>query len=80
MWKWTKEYNHVSHSIIFSHDFAKAFWGLEMGKIVWYNETKPYSFEDDFTWKIHLMKMVLCSNPIDYLRKFIDTTEKPESK
>ena len=65
--------------IIFSHDFAKAFFPKEMAKMVWYNELNPYSFEDCESWKVHLMKMVLCDNPIDYLRKFVDNTENSET-
>lgn len=62
-------------SIIFSHEFAKAFFPKEIAKMTWYEELKPYSFEDVESWKVHLMKMVLCSNPIDYLRPFLDNTE-----
>ena len=55
-------------SIIFSHDFAKAFWGTtphqmavtSMGNI-------PYIEE----WKFRLQKMVLEENPIKYLEQFI---------
>lgn len=60
--------------VIFSHDFAKNFWGLTQTSIVNYDNAimeRPYSFELGFTWQRHLMNMVLESNPIDYLRKFI---------
>lgn len=62
--------------IIFSHDFAKAFWGLTQTSIVNYDNAimeRPYSFELGFTWQRHLMNMVLEERPIDYLRKFINT-------
>ena len=67
---------------IFSHDFAKAFFGE--------NEIEPYKedlsmydFKDFETedgqgkhwiksrWKYHLMRMVLEEEPIKYLEKFI---------
>ena len=59
---------------LFDHEFAQAFWGIETAKIVWYNENagnKPWSFEEGFTWQIHLTKMVLEENPIQYLAKFL---------
>lgn len=45
-------------SIIFSHDFAKAFWG-EGG-----------AFREG-GWQFHLQQMVLEEDPIKYLAKFI---------
>jgi len=66
------QFLHNPHVIIYAHDFAKAFWGEEQATIVWYNGTKPFSFEEDGrTWQIHLMKMVLEENPIPYLAKFL---------
>lgn len=59
------------YRLIFHHDFAKAFFPNEIGKMTWYEEGKPYSFEDTPVWRIHLMKMVLEENPITYLKKFI---------
>jgi hypothetical protein len=63
-----KDYKDVDtkkcYGVIFSHDFAKAFW----------KETIP-------TWRVHLQNMVICDNPIDYLRKFIiDNTANTEKK
>ena len=54
--------------IIFSHSFAKAFWG---------DKVLPYDFDWDKSpsiveWKYHLQQMVLEENPINYLRKFIE--------
>ena len=48
--------------VIFSHDFAKAFWGD--GEC------------EGFTpcWKHHLIRMVLEQYPIKYLEKFIDNS------
>lgn len=65
--------------IIFSHDFAEAFFPKEIAKMTWYEELKPYSFEDVESWKVHLMKMVLEENPIDYLRKFIKDEKTNET-
>ena len=48
--------------IIFSHDFAKAFWGLDFTKEGTYFEVKP--------WMYHLQKMVLETEPLKYLEKF----------
>ena len=45
------------NDIIFSHDFAKAFWGEDR----W---VKP-------AWKAHLQQMVLEKDPIKYLGKFL---------
>ena len=53
--------------IIFSHSFAKAFWGL----------ARP-GIDDIPDWQYHLRQMVLEENPIDYLRKFIDQKEEKE--
>jgi len=50
------------YSIIFSHDFAKAFWGE--GKVT-------NNYEDGFTWQYHLQQMVLEKEPLKYLEKFI---------
>ena len=71
--------NRIDLSIVFSHEFAKAFFPKEIAKMVWYEELKPYSFEDVESWKVHLMKMVLCENPIDYLRRFLDNTENSDT-
>jgi hypothetical protein len=69
------------YGVIFSHDFAKAFWGNktvhaeDVVKIK--RETDKLLGVDIFLWEYHLMKMVLQENPINYLRKFINT-EKPK--
>ncbi len=69
--------NGWEHKIIFSHDFAKAFWNEE-GTM---NVSSPkHGIIQVHVWMMHLQQMVLYPNPIDYLRQFIDNTEKPESK
>jgi len=59
------------YSIIFSHEFAKAFWGekevdlvRERGAYISYVGTQP-------AWQYHLQQMVLEIDPISYLEKFI---------
>ena len=49
--------------LIFSHDFAKAFWGggeKKFGEIVWKS-----------SWQNHLQQMVLEKEPLLYLEKFL---------
>ena len=54
-------------AVIFSHDFAKAFWGEEKTYTIAHsNITNPI-------WKLCLSEMVLEENPIDYLRKFVES-------
>jgi len=54
--------SHASiRGVIFSHSFAKAFWG-DKDKI-------PIVREN--SWKVHLSKMVLEPKPLRYLAKFI---------
>ena len=54
--------NSKVYVFIFSHDFAKAFWG-EKDYHVPFGKIK--------VWQDNLQQMVLEENPIDYLRKFI---------
>ena len=69
--------------LIFSHSFAKAFWGK---KEVWKVDIDPLyqklhqknpSFEGgnfrvaERAWEYHLQQMVLEENPICYLKKFL---------
>lgn len=77
------------YGVIFSHDFAKAFWGKEMvgttGKKI--SEVKPRIIGgvDANTykitgakpeWKYHLQQMILEENPIQYLKKNLYNYEK----
>ncbi len=67
--------------MIFSHEFAKAFWGEEVEDV-----RCSYCIEVDYPscsvckdevevelaeWQYHLQKMVLCEEPLDYLKKFL---------
>ena len=73
------------NTIIFSHDFAKAFWGEEYadeyGDTFNEHEKKvkdgrhfpiDYQWTDlDLAWGYHLREMVLEKDPILYLERFI---------
>jgi hypothetical protein len=63
------------YNLLFSHDFAKAFFtGLKPKPLT--GQVYDNSYYHDV--ELHLMQMVICDNPIDYLRKFIDNTEKTD--
>ncbi len=49
--------------LIFSHSFAKAFWGEEMYEDNVKNKIK--------VWQYHLQQMVLKEEPIKYLEKYL---------
>ena len=53
-WKWKKE----CLPIIFSDDFAQAFWGDE-------------PVDGIIPWKHHLGEMSVSGNPLEYLKKFL---------
>ena len=74
----------IKEKILFSHDFAKAFWGefdsseydrmmeradpLAMSSIAELRREARQSFKD---WEYHLKKMVLEKEPLKYLEKFL---------
>jgi hypothetical protein len=65
------------YSYIFSHDFAKAFWGTDRGfcpvcGIVLHHQVicSIQSF-NKMGWQHHLQQMVLEEDPIKYLEKFL---------
>ena len=51
-------------AVIFSHDFAKAFWGEEVLKNVG-------GFDCMLSWAYYLQQMVLEEEPLKYLEKFL---------
>ena len=55
------------YAIIFSHDFAKAFWGEE--ETIDDRDSEYMCYLP--AWQIHLSKMVLEEDPIKYLEQFI---------
>lgn len=73
-----KYFEDMYMKLIFSHEFAKAFWGEEL--VV---PSYPKSLNDDYVedaitvddmiklWQYHLQQMVLKEEPIKYLEKFI---------
>jgi len=58
---------HLYYGIIFSHDFAKAFWGDKIG---WLNLAGQYE-KDIPIYLYHLQQMVLEKEPLKYLEKFL---------
>lgn len=67
---------------IFSHSFAKAFWGEEKWEDrMFLDNNHWYPCGDDlhgveqsfsgYAWQYHLQQMVLEENPIKYLEKFL---------
>jgi len=68
--------------IIFSHDFAKAFWGEEQVlphpsqiRISEMSDEDLYKIVDGVykvpVWQYHLQRMVLREEPLKYLEKFL---------
>lgn len=52
--------------IVFSHSFARAFWGTETDFEA--GMMSEYPIEN---WQYHLQQMVLCDDPIKYLEGFL---------
>ena len=62
------------YQIIFSHDFAKAFFGEEKIKIECAGcvmKSPPCDCEYPIAWEYHLREMVIEEDPIKYLEKFL---------
>ena len=60
--------------VIFSHDFAKAFWGeeiIEAEEGYFCLRCDKMNQPDVISWKYHLQQMVLEKEPIKYLEKFL---------
>ena len=55
------------YTIIFSHDFAKAFWGEDLTWIDSPDEERRFISG----WAYHLQNMVLEEEPLLYLKKFL---------
>lgn len=60
-------------AIIFSHDFAKAFFGNEriITALYFKLQNGKYQGTADDAWRYHLQLMVLSKDPIKYLEKFL---------
>jgi len=59
------------YQVIFSHDFAKAFWGEEDCGFSGCPFCEYPGYYEIANWQYHLQQMVLEEDPIDYLSKFI---------
>lgn len=61
------------YGLIFSHGFAKAFWGEQIASSIamLFGDVRLSEGLTGPAWKIHLQQMVLQENPIDYLKRFI---------
>jgi len=63
-------------SIIFSHSFAKAFWGEDEYESNFSDILKP-DFDGKLEekikrgWHYHLQQLVLQENPLEYIKKFL---------
>lgn len=58
-------------TIIFSHDFAKAFWGEKDYRTETVGELDARRNHNKLCWEYHLQKMVLTKEPLRYLEKFL---------
>lgn len=59
----TKDY----YRYIFSHNFAKAFWGEEC----YYQDEENQLLDGILCWQYHLKIMILLEEPLKYLEKFL---------
>ena len=55
--------------VIYSHDFAKAFW-KGRGEINWIDGKKKKK-RITYAWQAHLQQMVLEKEPLKYIEKFL---------
>ena len=53
-------------AIIFTHDFAKAFWGES-----YYITSDEFEDNKGIAWQYHLQQMVIAEEPLKYLEKFL---------
>ena len=77
--EWIKKENILWYwhfQIIFSHPFAKAFWGEEASKkdarVLDEHPNGFFGIGVNPLWKICLIQMVLEEEPLKYLEKFLD--------
>ena len=64
----------LCYGVIFSHEFAKAFWTEEeilYSGHVWHGVEKGFKEVLKRNWEYRLQQMVLEEDPIQYLAKFI---------
>lgn len=58
------------YQIIFSHSFAKAFWGEEK-----LSPVELYRASVHKEWQYHLQQMVLAKEPLKYIEKFLSNED-----
>ena len=86
--KWNIVAEKLENVIIFSHEFAKAFWGeeavcreclsIEASKEPRMGDHLFTKCEEEFKelrWAYHLQQMVLEEDPIKYLEQFLDKND-----
>lgn len=63
----------VYSSIIFSHGFAKAFWGnkWEDDDVMTVTLSEMMEIEGVKPWQYHLKKMILKKDKLQYIKKFL---------
>ena len=59
-------------SLVFDHEFAKAFWGEEIKDFEHCSDTDGNVNCPLASWKGNLQQMVLEDDPIQYLKQFLD--------
>lgn len=60
------------YEIIFSHEFAKGFWGTFTNGAGWTKESGYSKLERIEEWEYHLQRMVLEKEPLKYLENFLN--------
>ena len=65
--------DNLHFAVLFSHSFAKAFWGEKLTCLNLYAKEPPFADEMVYlpAFAFHLQKMVLEENPLKYLEKFL---------
>jgi len=59
-------------TIIYSHEFAKAFWGEERVSDSWYSDWNGITCLGAYNvWQVELQRMILEKEPIKYIEKFL---------
>lgn len=68
-----------AYRLIFSHEFARAFWGNKKVTKLEYvdldSDDNSVIENDYYLWQYHLQQMVISENPIQYLKQFIKEDE-----
>lgn len=62
---------HGGYRTIFSHRFAKAFWGEARDVIAQSRLNPECKIYKHYGWQYHLQQLVLESEPLKYIEKFL---------